>query len=120
MKFMRSLLAAVVRVWSLPVVKYGVICIIGIVLVGFVGENSLYAHLRYKAHIADLASEIEAYDSRYQSDMRQIRELNLNPKAMERIARERYFMKHDDEDIFVLSDDPREVQPITDNDAPVE
>ena len=42
--------------------------------------------------------------------MRQIRELNHNPKAMERIARERYFMKEDDEDIFVLSDDNRELQ----------
>jgi hypothetical protein len=70
----------------------------------------------------EMTSELQLIgkDSRYQSDMRQIRELNLNPKAMERIARERYFMKHDDEDIFVLSDDPREVQPITDNDAPVE
>ena len=44
--------------------------------------------------------------------MRQIHELNHNPKAMERIARERYFMKHDDEDIFVLSDDNREFQSI--------
>ena len=31
--------------------------------------------------------------------------LDSNPKAIEKIARERYFMKADDEDIFVLSDD---------------
>ena len=48
--------------------------------------------------------------------MRQIRELNHNPKAMERIARERYFMKHEDEDIFVLSDDDREFQPLANDD----
>jgi cell division protein FtsB len=29
----------------------------------------------------------------------------VNPKAIEKIARERYFMKADDEDVFVLSDD---------------
>jgi hypothetical protein len=29
---------------------------------------------------------------------------------MEKIARERFFMKADDEDIFVLSDDDREVK----------
>ena len=38
--------------------------------------------------------------------------INRNPKNMERIARQRYFMKHDDEDIFVLSDDVREPQSV--------
>ena len=37
--------------------------------------------------------------------MARLRELETNPKAIEKIARERYFMKADDEDIFVLSDD---------------
>ena len=63
-----------------------------------------------------VADEIEVYNTRYQNDMRQIRELNHNPKAMERIARERYFMKHEDEDIFVLSDDDREFQPLANDD----
>jgi cell division protein FtsB len=31
--------------------------------------------------------------------------LKRDPKAIEKIARERYFMKADGEDIFVLSDD---------------
>ena len=29
----------------------------------------------------------------------------MNPSAITKIARERYFMKADDEDIFVLSDE---------------
>ena len=41
----------------------------------------------------------------YNKDMRELRMLDRNPKAIEKIARERYFMKADDEDIFVLSDD---------------
>jgi hypothetical protein len=36
---------------------------------------------------------------------------------MEKIARERYFMKADDEDIFVLSDDDREAKPIVSNET---
>ena len=113
---MRNFVTGVVRVWNLPFVKYLVITVIGIVLVGFVGENSLLAHLRNKYYISSLADEIEVYNTRYQNDMRQIRELNHNPKAMERIARERYFMKHEDEDIFVLSDDNREFQPLANDD----
>ena len=107
MKLMRNFWAAVVRIWHLPFLKYGVITVVGVVLVGFVGDNSLLAHLRNKSYIGELSEEIDMYNSRSREDMRQIRELNRNPKAMERIARERYFMKHADEDIFVLSDDQR-------------
>ena len=89
MKIMRNFAKAVAHIWHLPFVKYGVITIIGVVLVGFVGENSLLAHLRHKYYISSLSDEISVYNERYQNDMRQIRELNRNPKAMERIARER-------------------------------
>ena len=34
--------------------------------------------------------------------------LDKDPKAIQKIARERYFMKADDEDIFVLTDDSQE------------
>lgn len=107
MKKLRNIAKAIVHIWHLPFVKFGVITIVGIVLVGFVGENSLLAHLRHKHYINSLSADIKVYNQRYQDDMSVIRELNHNPKAMERIARERYFMKHDDEDIFVLSDDQR-------------
>lgn len=105
MKVIKSFMAAVAKVWHLPFVKYGVISIIGVALVGFVGENSLLAHMRNVNYIGELSEEIDEYNSRAREDMRKIRELDRNPKALERIARERYFMKHDDEDIFVLSDD---------------
>jgi cell division protein FtsB len=45
--------------------------------------------------------------------------LDSNPKAIKKIARERYFMKADDEDIFVLSDDEKTGKSIL-NDETVE
>ena len=117
---MSKIKKAFLKFWHLPFMKYAVAIVLGVLLVGFVGENSLLAHLRNKHYIGQLAEEINKYDARYRSDMRQIHELNHNPKAMERIARERYFMKHDDEDIFVLSDDNREFQSIADNNETAE
>ena len=117
---MKNLMAELGRVLSLPFVKYVLITVIGVTLVGFVGENSLLSHLRNKHYIGQLTDEIAEYNARYQDDMRQIRELNRNPKAIERIARERYFMKHADEDIFVLSDDNREPQSIAEHDETAE
>ena len=40
-----------------------------------------------------------------EGDAMRRKQLDKDPKAIEKIARERYFMKTDDEDIFVLSDD---------------
>ena len=113
MKVIKNFMAMVGKVWHLPFVKYGVITIVGVVLVGFVGQNSMLAHIRNMQYIGELSEEIDEYNARAREDMRQIRELDRNPKALERIARERYFMKHDDEDIFVLSDDERESSSVT-------
>ena len=59
---MKKVLAAVVKIWHLPFVKYSLIAIIGIVLVGFVGKNSVLAHFRNELYISELASEIEKYE----------------------------------------------------------
>ena len=85
--------------------KYWIVIFIGVLIVGFLDENSFLQHINYELQIRDLKTQIEEYNNRYENDSRQLRELNRNPKAIEKIARERYFMKADDEDIFVLSDD---------------
>ena len=91
--------------WSIPFMKYLVVLVIGVVLIGFVGSNSVWAHLQNKLHISELKDEIEHYESEYQRDQNEIHQLQSNPKAMERIARERYLMKYPDEEIFVLNDE---------------
>ncbi len=96
------------KFWNLPYMKYGVAIVLGVLLVGFVGENSVWAHMRNLQRISELTEEIDDYNSRHERDQKQLQRLDANPKAMEKIARERYFMKADDEDIFVLSDDNRQ------------
>ena len=105
MKTIKHILKAVL---SASYVKYVVVLAVGVVLIGFVGANSLWAHFAYKHRISELQDEIDHYEGEYRRDQAQIRQLQSNPKAMERIARERYFMKNADEDIFVLSDDNRQ------------
>lgn len=102
---MKTITKRILSILSMPVVKYGVVLIIGIVFVGFLDENSIYAHMRNKQRISELNDEIAFYEGEYERDQNRIHELQTNPKAMEKIARERYFMKAQDEDIFVLSDD---------------
>ena len=87
--------------------KYVLVVAAGVALVGFVGENSILGHINNKQKIAELQEEIDYYQSQYERDMDKLRRLDTDPKAIVEIAREHYFMKNEDEDIFVLSDDRR-------------
>ena len=110
MKKMKSLL---LRIWHVPGLKYVLVTVLAVVLIGFVDENSVWHHMRNTQRISELEGEIEKYDNLNKKNQARIRELDGNPKAIEKIARERYFMKTDDEDIFVLSDDLEDEQNAT-------
>ena len=90
--------------------KYWIVLIIGGLIVGVHDENSFYQRVKYELQISELKEQISLYNSQYEEDEAQLKELRRNPKAITKIARERYFMKADDEDIFVLSD---EMEPVT-------
>jgi cell division protein FtsB len=89
----------------LSINKYLVALLLGVFIVGFVGDNCVVAHLQKKNRISELKAEIAHYDAMTKANLEEIALLKNSPKALERVARERYFMKMEDEDVFVLSDD---------------
>ena len=92
--------------------KYLIVIIAGVLIVGVVDDNSIRQHIKYQLQIATLREEIGKYRDQYEKDSRQLKEMRQGPDVFGKIARERYFMKSDDEDIFVLSTDlPDEVVP---------
>lgn len=106
---MKKVKTILLRILRIPALKYIVVTILAVALIGFVDDNSVWHHIRNKQYIGELEDEIKKYEELNQNNQDQIRELDSNPKAIEKIARERYFMKTDEEDIFVLSEDePKE------------
>ena len=89
--------------------KYALVVMAGVVLVGFVGEISTLSHMQNKVRINELNAEINRYRQLYQADRQKMDKLDRDPKAIEEIARERYFMKHADEEIFVFDDGESEI-----------
>jgi len=85
--------------------KYLIVVIIGIAIVGFLDENSFMHRVKYEMEISNLKAEINRYIAKHEADSAQLRELRDDPKAIEKIARGRYFMKADDEDIYILKTD---------------
>ena len=110
MKVFRSIKAFLLSILHSMFFKYSVVCILGVLIVGFLDENSFWNHMKNRQRINELQEETAKYNAVFRRDQARIRELDRNPKAMEKIARERFFMKADDEDIFVLSDDDREIK----------
>ena len=95
-------------IWSfLSHYKYLIVIVLGIAIVGFLDENSFMRRIQYDIQLDNLKSEIKKYKGQNEVDSKQLKEIKRNPKVIEKIARERYFMKSDNEDIYVLSDDEK-------------
>ena len=93
-------------VWSfMSQNEYWLVIIIGLLITCFLDENSVMKRVKLEMQIRDLKEQIAKYNDQYASDQAKLKEIRMNPNAITKIARERYFMKADDEDIFVLSDE---------------
>lgn len=82
--------------------KYLLTIILIALIVGVVDEDSFLNRHPRRVRIETLKSEIANYKNQYSEADTKIRELESNPKAVEKIARERYHMKRANEDVFVF------------------
>lgn len=83
--------------------KYAVAILFFVAMVGFLDSNSYYNLYLQKEEINELQSQIKEYTDRYEKDTRVLKRLDARPEAIEKIARERYFMKKPNEDIYIIS-----------------
>ena len=88
--------------------KYILTVIIIGLIVGVVDEDSFLNRHPRKVRIEMLQQEIANYKRQYTEADNKIHELQTNPKAVEKIARERYYMKRANEDVFVFENNETE------------
>lgn len=81
--------------------SYLLIFIIFAVWMLFVDANSLFIHNDLNNEIDDLEQEKEYYKKEIEIDKKAIKKLS-NDEGLEKFAREQYFMKKDNEEIFVI------------------
>lgn len=83
------------NIWSyLAKHKYLITLVLGTLLIGLVGENSLLHYMKLQVRLSEVEEELEEYQQQYERDSLRLRALQSNHKGVERIAREKYFMKH--------------------------
>lgn len=72
------------------------------VWVVFFDKNDLSTQIELRSEVKQLEEERNYYAHEIAGITSDIRELTTNPKTLEKFAREKYLMKRDNEDIFVI------------------
>ena len=82
--------------------KYLITIALFVVIVVFVDENSLMNQQERSEEIERLQEEISILKAQYEEDTRKLNSLSEYDHIV-RMAREKYFMKRPDEDVFVVN-----------------
>ncbi len=75
----------------------------------FFDRNDLASQYEYRSKVQKLEQEKEFYTGEITKAGTQLKELTTNMQSLEKFARERYYMKKDNEDVYVIIDnEPKE------------
>ena len=85
--------------------KYVIALAVFVIAIGFVGESSVVNRISQQREISRLKGEIDEYNRKFEQDKKTLNALKHDPEAVKEVARSRYFMKTDNEDIFIVEDD---------------
>ena len=88
-----------------------------VLIVGFIDDNSFMHRFDRRSRMGQLRSEIEAYKNQYETADRQLREMDSDPKSIEKMAREKYFMKRKGEDVFVIREEANDASDVIPSDS---
>jgi len=68
----------------------------------FFDRNDMLTQMERRKELRALQSSKEYYTQQINEERKSLRDLNNNPAAIEKFAREKYLMKRDNEDIFII------------------
>ncbi|MBQ4162295.1 MAG: septum formation initiator family protein [Parabacteroides sp.] len=84
---------------------YWLLTIVFLIFTFTMGESSLYKRYTYDEKIRSLEKEIEYYQKEIEVNSKKLNDLHTDRDGLERFAREEYFMKSPNEDIFIIKED---------------
>ncbi len=85
--------------------KYIISIILFIVWVSFFDQNDFITQYRYKRKLAQVKQDVEYYKQEINNNKKQLYYLTSNKNNLEKFAREKYFMKKSNEDVFIFVDE---------------
>lgn len=80
--------------------RYFITALFGLVWVSFISDIDLFYLARSQKELNQVHQEVEHFELEIARVERQLLELSSDPTLLEKFARERYFMKRPNEDVF--------------------
>lgn len=68
----------------------------------FFDENNLFVQRQRTQELIGLKTKIEYYRNQVDLTKKELKDLQNDPATLEKYAREKYFMKRDNEEVFVV------------------
>ena len=81
---------------------YWLVTIVFFALTFVLGESSLYKRYTYDEKIRSLEKEIKHYQKEIEVNSKKLNDLHTDKEGLERFAREEYFMKKPNEDVYII------------------
>ncbi|SHN10146.1 FtsB family cell division protein [Mucilaginibacter sp. OK098] len=88
--------------------KYFLISFAFLVWMIFFDKNDLFSQYQYHQEVNKLKLERDFYQKETEKVAKDLDELTSNPQKLEKFAREKYLMKKDNEDVFVIVKEKKE------------
>ncbi len=87
--------------------RYFIAPMLLLVWVAFFDSNNIFSQLESRQQLQKLKDEKGYYADKIQEVRANYKELSSDPKTMEKYARERYYMKKQNEEIFLIVEETR-------------
>lgn len=81
---------------------YWLVTIVFFALTFVMGDSRLYKRYTYDEKIRSLEKEIKHYQKEIEINSKKLNDLHTDKEGLERFAREEYFMKKPNEDVYII------------------
>lgn len=81
---------------------YWLVTIVFFALTFVMGDSSLYKRYTYDEKIRSLEKEIKHYQKEIEINSKKLNDLHTDKEGLECFAREEYFMKKPNEDVYII------------------
>ena len=82
--------------------KYLIATILFVVFIVFFDDRDLVSNFRHTRELKDLEKSRQHYQDEIAKTKQELKQLRTNAALLEKYAREKYLMKRDNEDIFLV------------------
>ena len=82
--------------------KFFLVTVAFVVWMTFFDKNDLLSQYQYHQQVTKLEEERDFYKTETDKVSKDLEELTSNPQQLEKFAREKYLMRKDNEDVFVV------------------